>query len=203
MAFIGMRHVVVAKVSAHTDGAMPTYAAGMFAGKAISGNLTINRSDNPLRADDAIAEEDSGITGMELELGLDDLPEDVQEYIGLLTKKTTGSGTSAVTKYYDTSAMAFDVGVGYIRVRQKDNVITFQTVWILSAKFGMNSENSQTKGETIEWQTPTVSGRCKGMMIDASGDLFYREKQNFSTYDAAATYLDGLAGISSQTTGNN
>ena len=72
MAFIGMRHVVIAKVSAHTPGTEPTYGNGMVAGKAITGNLTINRNNNPLHADDAIAEDDRGITSMELELGLDE-----------------------------------------------------------------------------------------------------------------------------------
>jgi hypothetical protein len=71
MAFIGMRHVVVAKVATHSAGSEPTYSAGMVAGKAITGNLTINRNNNPLYADDVIAEDDNGITSMELELGLE------------------------------------------------------------------------------------------------------------------------------------
>lgn len=196
MAFIGMRHVVVATIASHTDGSVPTYDAGMIAGKAITGNLTINRNDNPLYADDAIAEDDNGINSMELELGLDDLLEDVQAYMGLLKKETTGTGTSAVTKYYDTSASAENVGVGYIRVRQKDNNISFQTVWVFSVKFSIANENSQTKGETIEWQTPTATGRCKGLIIDSSGDLTFREKRIFNDYDDAVSYLNGLAGIS-------
>ena len=96
MAFIGMRHVVVAKVASHTDGSEPTYTAGMVAGKAISGNLTITRNNNPLRADDDIAENDNGITDMTLDLGTDDLLEDVQAYMGMLKSKTTGTGDDAV-----------------------------------------------------------------------------------------------------------
>ena len=78
MAFIGMRHVVAAPVSAHTPGAEPTYGTGFDVGMAITGNLTINRNNNPLYADDVIAEDDNGITGMELELGVDDLTDEIE-----------------------------------------------------------------------------------------------------------------------------
>lgn len=195
MAFIGMRHVVVAKVASHTPGAEPTYSAGKVAGKAITGNLTINRNNNPLYADDVIAEDDNGITSMDLELGLDDLLEDVQAYMGLLKEETTGSGDSAVTVYYENSAPANNVGVGYIRVRRKTNVTTFQAVWIYKSLFSKNAENSQTKGETIEWQTPTVNGRCMGLSVDSTGEATFRKIQNFTTEEAAETWLDGLAQI--------
>lgn len=196
MAFIGMRHVVVAKLDAHTPGAEPTYSAGKVAGKAITGNLTINRNNNPLYADDIIAEDDNGITSMDLELGVDDLDEETQAYIGLLKEVATGSGTSAVTTYYENSAAANNVGVGYMRVRRKAGVTTFQGIWIYKTLFSKNAENSKTKGETIEWQTPTVNGRCMGLSVDSTGEATFRKIQNFDTESDAEDWLDGLAGIS-------
>lgn len=193
MAFIGMRHVVIARVASHTPGSEPTYSAGMVAGKAITGNLTINRNNNPLYADDVIAEDDNGITSMELELGLDDLLEDVQEYMGLLEKKTTGTGSDAVDTYFDTDDSASDVGVGYIRVRRKNGVTKFQALWIFSALFSIESENSQTKGETIEWNTPTANGRCKGLDVDGSGKRKFRKRRLFDTESDAVEFLDGIA----------
>jgi len=197
MAFIGMRHVVIARVASHTPGSEPTYSAGMVAGKAITGNLTINRNNNPLYADDVIAEDDNGITSMELELGLDDLLEDVQEYMGLLEKKTTGTGSDAVDTYYDTDDSANDVGVGYIRVRRKNGVTKFQALWIFSTLFSIESENSQTKGETIEWNTPTANGRCKGLDVDSSGKRKFRKRRLFDTESDAVAFLDELAQIPS------
>ena len=196
MAFIGMRHVVVAKVASHTDGSEPTYTAGMVAGKAISGNLTITRNNNPLRADDDIAESDNGITDMTLDIGTDDLLEDVQAYMGMLKSKTTGTGDDAVTTYYDTSAPAEDVGVGYIRVRRKNRNTVYQAIWAYSGVFGINNESAQTKGQSIEWQTPVANGQFKGLLVDDSGDLTFRKRRNFDSYAAAEAYLDGLAGIS-------
>lgn len=196
MAFIGMRHVVMAKIASHTPGTEPTYSAGMVAGKAITGNLTINRNDNPLYADDVIAEDDNGITSMELELGLDDLDEETQSYMGLLKEVETGTGTSAVTTYYETAGAGDPVGVGYMRVRRKNNQTTFQGIWIYKGLFSRNAENSQTKGESIEWQTPTLNGRCMGLNVDGGNEPTFRKIKNFTTEAAAEEWLDGLAQIS-------
>ena len=193
MAFIGMRHVVGAPLSNHTEGSEPTYGTGFDIGKAITGNLTINRNNNPLYADDVIAEDDNGITGIELELGLDDLDEDVQDSMGLLKKVTAGS--PSVTTYYENSGSGKDLGVGYIRVRRKGGVTKFQAIWIYKTKFSKNSENAQTKGETIEWQTPTINGRCVGMNVDSSGERTFRKIRNFDSEADAVSFLDGLAGI--------
>ena len=191
MAFIGMRYVVAAEMDAYTPGSAPTYKAGMVIGKAISGNLTITRNDNPLYADDAIAEDDRGVTGISLELGLDDLLEDAAAYLGLV--KASGSGDNVV--YYDSSASPKNVGVGYIRVRRKNGEDVFQACWIYKTMFALESEESQTKGESIEWQTPTINGRAAAVDLDGSGDLDFRVRKNFSTFDAAKTYLNGLASI--------
>lgn len=196
MAFIGMRHPVVATLSAHTAGAEPTYGSGMVVGHAIQGNLTITRNSNPLYGDDTIVEDDNSITAMSLELGLDDLTATVRAYMLGLVKKTTGTGTSAVDTYYDTDASAPYVGLGYIRVRQLDGEKTYEGVWYYKAMFSEESENSATKGESIEWQTPTITGRCMGLSIDSTGALTFRKKQYFDTEGDAITWLNGLAGIS-------
>lgn len=191
MAFIGMRHVVVARVTAETAGAEPTYNAGMVAGKAITGNLTINRNNNPLYADDAIAEDDNGVTGMSLELGLDDLLENVREYMLGLVKVAGTSGSNDT--YYDTEESAPYVGLGYIRVRRKNGETKYQAVWYYKSLFGETTENSQTKGETIEWQTPTLTGTVMGVTVNSK--ITYRKYQVFDTLSAAESWLDGLAGI--------
>lgn len=195
MAFIGMRHVVAAEISAHTDGSEPTYASGMVVGKAISGNLTKTYNDNPLYADDAEAENDNSLQSMRLELGVDDLTEEVKAYLGLLKAVTSGT-TNPITTYYETSESPNQVGVGYIRVRRKSGTTSYQGIWIYKVQFQIENENSQTKGQSIEWNTPVANGSCFGIRVDSSGDASFRKIQNFNTYDAAEDWLDGLAGIS-------
>ena len=192
MAFIGMRHVVVAEVDTHVDGSEPTYKAGVIAGRAITGNLSKTFNDNPLRADDMDAENDNSLLSMALELGVDDLEEDAKVYMGLLKS----SGTESDKTYYETSAPSKPMGTGYIRVRRRRSVTTYQVIWIYKVQFQIESENSQTKGRTIEWNTPVVNGDCMGIDTDGSGEVSYRKIKNFPTYEAAETFLNGLAGIS-------
>ena len=195
MAFIGLRKAIAAPIATEPGNAEPTYGTGgSVIGKAIQANLTITRNNNPLYADDTIVEDDNSITAMSLELGLDDLaPEDRVKVLGLV-KKTAGTNP-AVDTYYDTDASAPYVGFGYIRVRRKSGVTSYEANWLYKVMFSEETENSQTKGESIEWQTPTITGRVMGVSIDSTGALVFRKKQYFTTEGDAVTWLNGLAGI--------
>lgn len=195
MAFVGMQHVVAAKITAKPDNAMPTYSAGMVIGKAIQAELSITRNSNPLYADDVVAEDDNSITAMSVSIGMDDFSEEAQAYLGLL-KEVAGSGTDDKT-YYETSGSANSAGLGYMRVRRKNGITTYQGVWVLDVLFGIESENSQTKGESIEWQTPTVTGQAAAHMITTidTNDPIFRMKKNFTTAAACIDWLDEQAGI--------
>lgn len=193
MAFVGMMHPVVAKMSAYTPGTTPTYQAGMVMGKAITGNLTITRNNNPLYGDDGVAEDDNSITAMSLELGLTDLEESVQEYMGLLEADGETAG-----HYIETGDSSPELGVGYIRVRRLNGVTSYQGIWIFRGVFGPTNENSQTKQESIQWQTPTVTGNAMRTLLTGSKNAF-RRKANFETYAAAETWLNGQANIGSLT----
>lgn len=196
MAFIGMRHPVAAKLNAHTPGSEPTYTAGMVLGHAIRGNLTVNRNNNPLYGDDVIVEDDNSVTSMQLEINTDDLLEDVESYVLGLVEKTIGSGQEAAKEYIETDASAPYVGTGYIRVRKKNGVVSYQGIWMYKVIFSKNGEESQTKGENIQWQTPTLQGRAAGIDVDGSGHLAFRKRRYFETEAAAITWLNTLAGIS-------
>lgn len=195
MAFIGMRHVVAAKVATETPGQALTYDAGMVVGKAIQGNLTWNRNDNPLYADDAIAENDNGATGGSIELGTDDLLDAVRAYLLGDEKVTVGTSPNTTTEYETTDEPAPYVGCGYVRVRIKNGVTSYQAVWYHKVQFGETTENAQTKGQTIEWQTPTITGRIMGVQNDASGTIRFRRRATFETLAAAVAWLDDKAGI--------
>lgn len=188
MAFIGMQHPVAAAFS-QADGAAPVYTGGMVIGKAITGNLTINHNDNPLYADDTIVEDDNSITSIDLELGTDDLSDEARQLL-LGMQLVGGVG-------YDSDVASGYVGVGYIRVRRLRGVTSYQGVWLYKVQFSENAENSATKGESIEWQTPTLNGRAMGVDIAVTGveGYVFRQKKSFETLAAAEAWLDGLAGI--------
>ena len=199
MAFIGMRHVVAATIATETPGAALTYDAGMVVGKAIQGNLTWDRNDNPLYADDAIAENDNGATGGSIELVTDDLLDVVRAYLLGDEAISVGTGTSATTEYESTDEPAPYVGFGYMRVRVKNGVTSYQAVWYHKAQFGETNENAQTKGQTIEWQTPTINGRIMAVRIDETLKNMYRRRATFDTLAAAVAWVNGKANIGTTT----
>ena len=49
MAYIGLRHPVVAPITAETPGTGITYGTGRVLGKAIAANVTYNRPDTMYR----------------------------------------------------------------------------------------------------------------------------------------------------------
>lgn len=202
MAYIGMLHPVVAKIETETEGQAVTYAAGMVMGKAISGNLTWDRMDNPLYADDSLAEDDNSLTGGTLELGTDDLLDSVRSYVlGLEAMPNSPSATDAPTEYETTDEAAPNVGCGYIRVRRKNGRTSYQAIWFHKVQFGETNENSQTKGQNIEWQTPTLTGRIMGVRNDATGKARYRRHVTFETLSDALNWLNTKAGITAQAGG--
>lgn len=200
MAYIGMLHPVVAKIQTETEGQALVYEAGMVVGKAISGNLTWDRMDNPLYADDSLAEDDNSLTGGTLELGTDDLLDSVRAYMLGLEAMPTELNSTAPTEYETTDEAAPYVGCGYIRVRRKSGVTSYQAIWFHKIQFGETNENSQTKGQNIEWQTPTLTGRIMGVRNDSTGKARYRRHVTFDTLSAALSWLNTKAGIVAATT---
>lgn len=191
MAFVGMRHPVVATVATEVAGQALTYNAGMVMGHAIMGNLTITRNQNPLRGDDVEVENDNSITGMSIEMGLDDIMEAVRVY--MLGLETVDGETN---QWDETAAPAPYVGFGYIRVRKKNGITSFQAIWCHKAQFGQTAENSATKGEAIEWQTPTLTGRVMGVYNSSGNEPSFRHIALFATEADAIAWLNTKANMS-------
>lgn len=199
MAGVGMLHPVAATLASYTDGQEPTYNAGMVIGHAIQGDLALTRNNNPLYGDNVIVEDDNSVTSAQLTLGLDDLLEDVQAYMLGVVKKTI-AGEGGGDEYYLTGESAPVVGVGFIRVLIRSGVTVYNPVWIYRAVFGRESENAATKAESVNWQTPTVVGRCMGTYIDDTGKAYFYKSRVFPASTAGAAqdaidWLDACAGI--------
>lgn len=193
MARIGMKYVVAAPITQENSGSAITYGAGVVVGRATQGNLTWNRNTNPLYGDDIIAENDNGITGYSLEIGVTEMLETVEAAIlGYVADATD------TTLYEITDASAPYVGIGYIQVLRRFGQDLYKAVWYHKAQFGINQEQTQTKQEQIQWQTPVMTGTGMGVYNDATGRAKYRQQKVFTgaTGEAQAkAWLDGLANI--------
>ena len=193
MAFIGLRYPVAARFAQSADGVMPTYTNGTVIGRAIQANLTKTTNNNPLYADDIIDEDDNSITGMTLTVGLNDLDDEKRRWLlGDIMSYEQGVGNL----FDEGGDGAAPVGFGYIRVRRVQGEEKYQAVWYWSVLFSEDAEESQTKGESIEWKTPTITGRVFGCYIDSTGTPKFRRRATFDSEAAAKAWLNTKAGIS-------
>jgi phi13 family phage major tail protein len=97
----------------------------------------------------------------------------------------------------NVSDEAIEVGIGYYRkVRKNVNGVkstVYQGRWFKKAKFGVPSEEDETKGQTVTFKNPEIEA---DILTDDSGN--WREKQEFTTEDAAVAWLENKAGITTR-----
>ena len=148
MATIGLRDVHYAKVTADTATSC-TYEVPKKVAGAISANVNPNTSSATLFADDGPYDSSVTLGNIELELNLADIPPDAaSELLG----HTNGANKVLVKKASDQPPY---VALGY-RSLKSDG--TYRYTWLYKGKFTDGEQNNQTKGDSIEYQTPTITG---------------------------------------------
>lgn len=204
MAYIGLYGVYYAKANLDGNGAVTGYNGVQTMGKAIAANFTPNEgTDNPLYANNGIAEKDSATgAGGTLTLTLDRLKADAIADLFGLTKKTEAVtvGTESVSGTgfdFTTEDAANTVGVAFIRQKQEDNSRGYhEAVIFYAATFGLPAEDAQTLGEQIEWQTPEI----EGSVTTNTGTYPWCKKYTFPTQEAAITFITQEFAASAVTT---
>lgn len=190
MASIGMQYVVWAPLTSEASNTL-TYGTGRVLGKAVSANLSWQKEDNDLYADDAVAETDGSLTGYQLDLTLDELSAtDEAAVLGL-------SKVGSTDEYEQTTDSPPYGGAGYVQVMVNGGTSLYKAAWYPKVMFTQNSETVNTKGKSITWGTPTINGKGVAAFNDASGKGKFRAIQRFTTLAAAKAYLNGKVGISS------
>lgn len=192
MAKIGLRKSIFAPITSEPENAMPVYGTAVHGHERLTTmNLSWQKSDAKLYADDVVAEADNGVTGAELEMGMDDLsPEFEKSALGV-----QGGGTGGTEYLEDTDDVGTPGGYGYIQVKVYKGTRAYVANWFYKVQFGKSDEEGQTKGESVEFMTPTVVGTVMGVFNDATGKAKFRRRQEFETYAEALSFLTTLAGI--------
>ena len=199
MAGIGMYGVFYAKAVVQ-NGIVTGYTGGTKRmGKAISASFEPNTpDDNPLFANNGEAENDSsGASGGGLTLTLDRLTQDAAaDMYGLQVVQTAvtvnGQQVQGTGLRYTGLEQSAPLGVAFIRMNQEDGVRKHEVVLYRRVTFSMPNENAQTMGESIEWQTPEISGSVMGLEDDGSNAWF--ESMVFPSQAAAIAYIESILG---------
>lgn len=191
MAGIGLYGVYYAKASL-TNGVLTGYTGGVKTmGKAISATFDpAEANDNPLYANNGIAERDAaGGAGGTLNVTLDQLDRAAMaDLFGLTAATSVVSGVTGTGFDITGNELSNPVGVGFVRWNQINNSrANFQAVIFSYVMFSPSSESYQTLGESIEWQTPELSGIVSGGAV--TGTKPWKKVYDFATQEAAIQFI--------------
>lgn len=183
MAYVGLRKPYVAKYDRSTK----TYSDGFKYSHAVSLSITPNYAEASLYGDDMQVEYEKSFTNATISLGTTSTPIDAAS---VMFGHTIDKSTNKVTfKATDESNY---VGMGVIAPEKVDGDNKFVALIILSAKFADSAENFTTKGDQLQFNTPTVEGSA----VAADDDGNWKITQIFDTEAAAEAYVKNYLNIS-------
>ena len=195
MARIGMKYPVFAAEATYTAGTGITYSTGQVLCHAIAANVTYNRRNNPLYADDMKVENDKGLTDYSIAFEGDRLPDEKRAALLGETAIYNTATPPVVTHYIVNDSNPPYVGFGFYQVYMEDNTTKYEAFWFHRVQFALDNEQSNTKGEQIQWGTYNLTGTGFGVQLDNTNGVQFFEHMNFAAESSAITWLKGKAGI--------
>lgn len=161
MATIGLDKLFYAKITEDADG-NETYATPTSLAKAMSAELSVDLAEATLYADDGAAEIVKEFKSGTLTLGINDIGQKVAEDL-------TGAIIDGNKVLISTSEdSATPVAIGF---RAKKSNGKYRYFWLYRVKFGIPATNLTTKGDSIEFSTPSIEGTVlRRNKVDAKGN---------------------------------
>lgn len=179
-------------------GGVVSYSDGAVMGKATEANISIETTeDNNLYGDNGLAETDRRFANGTLTLSTTDLSQEVSKAILGLTEQTiTGidgvTDTSVKELVYDDTQVTPYLGVGFIIKKKVNGAYKWRGVVLPKVMFSVPEDAATTQGESIEWQTPELTGT---IMRDDSATHVWKKEATFTTEAQAEAYIKMRLGI--------
>lgn len=189
MANIGLTNIWFSKLTEAADGTA-TYDGAKNLGKAVSCSVSITNNSAMLYGDDTLAESDTSFASGTITLGVTD---DDETIFAPLLGHTIDAGGEVVKASTDTAPY---VGVGRIVTKMVNGAYKYKVEFIYKVKFSEPSKDESTKGESIEFTTPSVEGTIAAL-ADVNGT--WSKSKTFDTKSDALTYLKNLMAASGET----
>lgn len=174
MAFIGLRKPYVAKYNK----AQKTYSDGFRYAHAISVNITPNYTEASLYGDDVQTEYDKEFVNAAVSFGSTHTPIDAASTM-------FGHTVDGDNVKYKTTDEANYVGLGFIAPEKIDGEKKFVGLVVLCAKFTDPGDDFATKGDQIQYKTPTIDG----LAVAADDEGNWKETEKFDTEAEAAAFV--------------
>lgn len=172
MAYVGLRKIIIAE----RTGAK-TYGEQFAFGKAIGLNVTPNYSEGSLNADDVQAEYDKEFNYAEVTMNTSTVPLVAHD-------KMFGHKVNENAVDFNAYDEANYVGQAWIAPEKVDGKKYYTGNFLYKAKYSEPSEEYSTKGDSIEYKTPSISGRA---LAEDDGD--WKATERFETPEKALEWI--------------
>lgn len=177
MAQIGLKDVYYALLTSDATG-NAVYSDPVRISGAMTANINPNPATGTLFADDGPSDTAATLGEISLELGMSDLPLEAQSVLlGHAYDATKGILSKAGSDVSPWLALGF-------RSLKSDG--TYRYYWLTKGKFSTPEEELETKGDSINFKTPTITGSFVKREADDKWQL-----QTDSSITAAATTVTG------------
>ena len=163
-----------------------TYETPTNVGDAMSANLELRFAEGRLYAESKLAEYIKLATGGTISLAVKYIPKAAQVMLYGCTADSSKDNLK-----FSAKDVANYVGVGFYAPDKVDGVTKYTCVWVPKALFGPPSMAYQTKGESIQFNTPTTTGE---FLADDSATELLLETETVETAEAAVTWIKGKLG---------
>ena len=177
---IGLTNVVAAKLLTDTS-AEVTYDDVVSLSGAISATVNPNASNDTLFADDGPYDVASTIGQISLELNLADISIENQAF---LLGHTLDANKALVRNASDVPPF---VAVGFKSLKSNGS---YRYTWLYKGKFTVPEQSNQTKGDSINWSTPTISGSFVKRDFDNNWEVHIDDDTVGVSSGAIETFLE-------------
>ncbi len=152
MANFGLSRPIIARFDAEKG----TYSDVMKCGRAVNTSVTPNYNEAHLNADNMQVDEIVEFKNATVELGVDTIPVKAGE---IMLGHKIGEDGAETSNTEDSGEY---VGYGFITAERVNENTQYRACFLPKVKFREGAESYQTKGDSIQFSTPTLSGVALG-----------------------------------------
>lgn len=189
MANIGLTNIWYSPLTEASDGTA-LYEGAIQLGKAVSCSTSITNNEAKLYGDDALAESDTSFASGTITLGVTD--DDDTVFAELLGHTLNEDGEVIKT----ASDAPIYVGLGRIVTKMVNGAYKYKVEFLYKVKFSEPSRDENTRGESIEFATPSIEGIIS--TLDDERNTWNKSK-TFNTKSDALIYLKNLMAAAGET----
>lgn len=181
MAYVGLLNPYIALLA---DEEIKIYTDCFMCGEAINVNVTPNYNEAKLHSNNRLKEYVKEFKDGSITLGTDHLPIEASRVcFGHEVNEDEGEIT------YRTNDMGNYVGVGFLADEILDGQKRYVATIIYKVKFGEAANEYSTKGENIEFKTPSIDGVIAGIKNNE-----WKKVKVFPTESGADEWLRSILG---------